>query len=117
MAAAHRNNDDEWNAFVAGNASGSGVLVFGRITYEMMADYWPTPMALQTSPTVAKGMNDMQKVVFFANPGSSVLDQHHTGEGRDAVGNSEDEARSRAGHGDSGKRQHSFAAGAGKFDR
>jgi dihydrofolate reductase len=64
MSWAHKNNDDEWNAFVAANASGSGVLVFGRITYEMMASYWPTPMALQTFPTVAKGMNDMQKVVF-----------------------------------------------------
>ena len=40
------------------------MLVFGRITYEMMASYWPTPMALETFPTVAKGMNDMQKVVF-----------------------------------------------------
>ena len=63
-------NDDEWNAFVAGNASGSGVLVFGRITYEMMASYWPTPIALQNFPTVAKGMNDMQKIVF-----SRTLDQ------------------------------------------
>lgn len=70
MSWAHRNNDDEWNAFVAGNASGSGVLVFGRITYEMMAGYWPTPMALQNSPAVAKGMNDMQKIVF-----SRTLDQ------------------------------------------
>jgi dihydrofolate reductase len=69
MSWAHK-NDDEWNAFVAGNASGSGVLVFGRITYEMMASYWPTPMALQNFPTVAKGMNDMQKVVF-----SRTLDQ------------------------------------------
>ena len=25
--------DEEWNAFVADNASGGGVLVFGRITY------------------------------------------------------------------------------------
>jgi dihydrofolate reductase len=29
-----------------------------------MAGYWPTPMALQNSPVVAKGMNDMPKVVF-----------------------------------------------------
>jgi dihydrofolate reductase len=70
MSWAHRNNDDEWNEFVAGNASGSGVLVFGRITYEMMASYWPTPMALQNSPAVAEGMNDMQKIVF-----SRTLDQ------------------------------------------
>jgi dihydrofolate reductase len=63
MRWAHK-DDEEWNTFVAGNASGSGVLVFGRVTYELMASYWPTPMALQNSPVVAKRMNDMPKVVF-----------------------------------------------------
>jgi dihydrofolate reductase len=63
MRWAHK-NDAEWNAFTSGNASGSGVLVFGRITYELMASYWPTPMALQSSPVVAKGMNEMPKIVF-----------------------------------------------------
>jgi dihydrofolate reductase len=63
MSWAHK-QDAEWNAFVSGNASGSGVLVFGRITYDLMASYWPTPMALQNSPVVAKGMNEMPKIVF-----------------------------------------------------
>ena len=63
MSWAHK-NDDEWNAFVSENASGNGMLVFGRITYELMASYWPTPMALQNSPVVAKGMNAMPKIVF-----------------------------------------------------
>jgi dihydrofolate reductase len=63
MSWAHK-NDAEWNAFVGENASGNGVLVFGRITYELMASYWPTPMALQNSPVVAKGMNDLPKIVF-----------------------------------------------------
>jgi dihydrofolate reductase len=63
MSWAHK-HDAEWNAFVSENASGSGVLVFGRVTYELMASYWPTPMALQNSPVVAKGMNDMPKIVF-----------------------------------------------------
>jgi dihydrofolate reductase len=40
------------------------VLVFGRKTYEMMAGYWPTPMAAQNSPLVAKRMNELQKIVF-----------------------------------------------------
>jgi dihydrofolate reductase len=60
---AHR-SDPEWNAFVEGNASGGGVLVFGRITYEMMASFWPTPLALQTNPVVAERMNNLPKVVF-----------------------------------------------------
>jgi dihydrofolate reductase len=63
MSWAHK-NDAEWNTFVGGNASGSSVLVFGRITYQLMASYWPTPMALQNSPIVAKGMNEMPKIVF-----------------------------------------------------
>jgi dihydrofolate reductase len=57
-------NDAEWNAFVAGNAKGDGTLVFGRVTYEMMASYWPTPIADQHNPVVAKRMNEMPKVVF-----------------------------------------------------
>jgi len=63
MSWAHQ-NDEEWNAFVSQNAGGSGVLLFGRVTYEMMASYWPSPLALQNSPTVAKGMNEMPKIVF-----------------------------------------------------
>ena len=63
MSWAHA-DDAEWTAFVAENASGGGVLVLGRITYELMASYWPTPAALTTAPAVADGMNRMRKVVF-----------------------------------------------------
>jgi dihydrofolate reductase len=63
MRWAHK-QDPEWNQFVAGNARGGGVLLFGRVTYEMMASYWPTPMAAQNSPAVAERMNNLQKVVF-----------------------------------------------------
>ena len=58
------NDDPEWNEFVAGNASGEGTLLFGRITYEMMASFWPTPEAMKSYPAVAKGMNKHRKVVF-----------------------------------------------------
>jgi len=63
MSWAHR-NDPEWNEFVAGNASGESVIVFGRVTYQMMAGWWPTPAALQSMPAVAERMNSLQKVVF-----------------------------------------------------
>jgi dihydrofolate reductase len=63
MSWAHH-NDPEWNAFVAGNAQGESVMVFGRITYQMMASYWPTPAALQSNRVVAERMNSAQKVVF-----------------------------------------------------
>lgn len=66
---AYQGSDDpEWNAFVADNAQGGmesgGRLLFGRITYEMMASYWPTPAAIETQPSVAEGMNAMPKIVF-----------------------------------------------------
>jgi dihydrofolate reductase len=63
MSWAHK-QDEEWNSFVSGNASGEGVLVFGRKTYDLMASYWPTPMASKNSPVVAKRMNELQKIVF-----------------------------------------------------
>ena len=56
--------DAEWKAFVSENASNGGVLVFGRITYEMMVSYWPTEQALKENPAVANGMNSLPKVVF-----------------------------------------------------
>ena len=65
MSWAHKDpNDAEWNAFVAENASGGGELVFGRITYDMMAGFWPTPAAIQSFPVVAERMNNLPKVVF-----------------------------------------------------
>jgi len=70
MSWAHK-NDEEWNAFTSGNASGNGVLVFGRVTYEMMASYWPSEMALKTSPVVAKGMNELPKIVFSRTLGAA----------------------------------------------
>jgi dihydrofolate reductase len=57
-------DDDEWNAFVANNAKGGGVLVFGRKTYEIMKSYWPTPPAKRDFPEVAEQMNARQKIVF-----------------------------------------------------
>jgi len=62
---AHKDSQDaEFNAFVAENANGGGLLVFGRITYELMAAYWPTPHAIKNDPLVAEGMNSLPKVVF-----------------------------------------------------
>lgn len=56
--------DPEWDAFVAGNASGEGMLLFGRVTYELMASFWPTPIAVEQMPVVAQRMNSAPKVVF-----------------------------------------------------
>jgi dihydrofolate reductase len=63
MSWAHK-QDPEWNESAASNASGNGALLFGGVTYEMMAGFWPTPAARETAPEVAEGMNSMPKVVF-----------------------------------------------------
>jgi dihydrofolate reductase len=63
MSWAHR-SDPEWSAFAADNASGNGELMFGRITYDMMAAYWPSPAARQSEPGIAEGINKLPKVVF-----------------------------------------------------
>lgn len=57
-------NDAEWNEFVSGNARSDGSLVFGRITYREMEQFWPTPAAMESMPDVARGMNRMEKIVF-----------------------------------------------------
>ena len=61
---AKQNPDPEFDEFVSDNASGGGVLLFGRITYDMMAGYWPTAAARESDPVVAEGMNKLPKVVF-----------------------------------------------------
>ena len=65
MQWAHNTNkDEEWDSFVVSNAKGGGVLVFGRITYELMKNFWPTPFAMQEFPAVAERMNNLPKIVF-----------------------------------------------------
>lgn len=61
---AHAGTDDpEFAAWIGGNASGGGELLFGRTTYEHMVAFWPTAQAAQQMPAVAKGMNAATKWV------------------------------------------------------
>lgn len=64
MSWAHRQDDPEWNEFVAENSKSEGQLLFGRVTYELMARFWPTPAAAEQFPVVAEQMNKLRKVVF-----------------------------------------------------
>jgi dihydrofolate reductase len=65
MSWAHGSAQDaEWNAFVAENSRGEGTLLFGRVTYDLMTSYWPTPVAQQHDPVLAERMNRLPKVVF-----------------------------------------------------
>ena len=50
---------------LANEAANSGsTLLFGRVTYQLMAGFWPTPEAVRTDPVVAEGMNTSEKIVF-----------------------------------------------------
>lgn len=62
---AHAGGDDpELMEFTKGNAQGVNALVFGRVTYEVMVSWWPTPQATKAMPEVARGMNEAPKYVF-----------------------------------------------------
>jgi len=63
MSWAHK-KDPEWQAFVSENASGGGQLLFGRVTYDLMASFWPTLLAAQSNPIVVERMNSLRKFVF-----------------------------------------------------
>jgi dihydrofolate reductase len=59
----HKHDADGTAYAVEGLKSGNALL-FGRVTYELMASYWPTPVAIQNDPVVAEGMNKAEKIVF-----------------------------------------------------
>lgn len=64
MSWAHEGHGDpEFGAWLGENASSGSELLFGRKTYEMMEAFWPTPIAAQQMPVVAKGMNAAKKYV------------------------------------------------------
>jgi dihydrofolate reductase len=56
--------DPELMEFTKSNAQGENALVFGRITYALMAAWWPTPAAAKAMPDVSRGMNRAPKYVF-----------------------------------------------------
>jgi dihydrofolate reductase len=57
------NVDAEFNDFAIAQLQEMDALLFGRVTYEMMASYWPTPAALEDDPVVAERMNNLPKFV------------------------------------------------------
>jgi dihydrofolate reductase len=63
MSWAHQ-QDAELAEFTNENATGGSTLMFGRVTYQMMAGFWPTPAARQMMPIVAERMNRAPKIVF-----------------------------------------------------
>jgi dihydrofolate reductase len=56
--------DEEFNEFANAQLNSVDVLLFGRVTYEGMAAYWPTAMAIKNAPVTAAAMNGKSKLVF-----------------------------------------------------
>jgi dihydrofolate reductase len=56
--------DEEYNHFASDMLDSIGLLLFGRVTYELMAGYWPTETAVTNDPIIAEKMNRKPKVVY-----------------------------------------------------
>src|SRR5262245_22111287 len=56
--------DAEFNAFANDQLRSVDALLLGRVTYQGMASYWPTPAATTDDPIIADQMNTLPKIVF-----------------------------------------------------
>jgi len=83
----HGGMQDE-KEFAERNAQSGATLLFGRVTYQMMAGYWPSPIARQNDPVMAEGMNKADKIVF-----SKTLDKAEWSNTRLIRGNMIEEVR------------------------
>jgi dihydrofolate reductase len=83
----HRHGPEE-NAYAVEALKAGSTLLFGRVTYQMMAGYWPTPAGLRDDPVMAEGMNKADKIVF-----SRTLDKADWRNARLVKGDIADEVR------------------------
>jgi len=58
------NVDEEFNQYSIAQLDSADMLLFGRLTYELMADYWPSSAAARDDPVSAGYMNRLPKIVF-----------------------------------------------------
>lgn len=56
--------DDEMAKFSTDQLKTMGTILLGRVTYQLFADYWPTPSAYKENPIIAPMMNELSKIVF-----------------------------------------------------
>ena len=111
------NVDEEFQELAKAASNSGNTLLFGRITYELMASFWPTPEAIRTDPIVAAGMNRSEKIVFSRT--LKTADWNNTKLVKDDMiaGGQEIEAAARKGPDDPWQRQHRCSTGAGGPDR
>jgi dihydrofolate reductase len=58
------NTDEEFVDFAIKQLDTIDTILFGRVTYQMMAEFWPSDTALAEDPETAQHMNDASKIVF-----------------------------------------------------
>ena len=56
--------DEAFNDLAIEQLDSVDTILFGRVTYQLMAAYWPTKAAIKDSAIVARRMNEMSKIVF-----------------------------------------------------
>jgi hypothetical protein len=116
MSWAHR-YDPEWTTFISSNASGEAVMAFGRKTYDLMASYWPTPMAAKNNPGVAEAMNKLPKLVFSRTLDKADWSNTKLVKGDPGQRSPQTEASTRQGPGHPRQRHHRLATLRGPPDR
>ncbi len=56
--------EEEFNTYASDLLDSVDMLIFGRVTYQLMASYWSTPFAIRNDPVIASKMNALPKIVF-----------------------------------------------------
>jgi dihydrofolate reductase len=64
----HNADNEEFAKFAEDQLDETDTLIFGRRTYELMAEFWPSEEAIKAEPGTATRMNSLKKVVFSHNP-------------------------------------------------
>jgi dihydrofolate reductase len=64
--------DEEVSEYSKEGNESTDTFLFGRVTYDMMASFWPTPMGKSANPVFADALNSAHKIVF-----STTLEKAH----------------------------------------
>jgi len=56
--------DDEITQYSKDGQGSTDMFLFGRVTYNMMASFWPTPAGKSANPVFAEVSNNSAKIVF-----------------------------------------------------
>jgi dihydrofolate reductase len=56
--------DEEVTQYSKEGQGSTDMFLFGRVTYDMMASFWPTPAGKSANPVFAEVLNNSSKIVF-----------------------------------------------------